>query len=59
MKKTQIDGWKRKIELQRAKVAKMRDGLRDCKDELEGLEECCQRAEENLQYAIDALSELA
>lgn len=49
----------RTIEKHRAKVAKVRDDLREAVSEIESLLESCDRAEESLQDAIGALSELA
>jgi hypothetical protein len=59
MNKRQIASWKKKIEKRRDEVGKMRDKLRDDMDEMDMLKECCDRAVENMDAAIDALSELA
>ena len=59
MNKRTIATWKKQIEVQRKKVAKVRDELNDAISEMAGLHECCERAEYDLQNARDALSELA
>lgn len=55
----QVARWTKKLEAERTKVGKTRDGLRDTLDELEGLKESCDRAYDSLGEAIDALSEMA
>lgn len=42
----------------KAKIAKDRDELRELYEEAEGVLEACDRADEGLACAIDALSEL-
>lgn len=46
------------LETRRKAVAKERDKLQDLKSEMDELEECCARAHDDLENAIDALSEL-
>ena len=59
MDKRTVKSWLKKIEQQRAKVAKTRDGLDDAISEMEGMRDCCDRAYDDLQNARDALSEFA
>ena len=59
LNKTERKALIRTVEKYRARVAKVRDDLRAAIEDLEGLLESCERAEENLQCATDALSELA
>lgn len=49
----------KQLEKRRAAIGAERDKLREIVDEFDGLLECCERADENLASAIDALSELA
>lgn len=51
--------WIKQLEVHRDRVGIERDRLRETMAEMEGLSENCERAAENLQSAIDALSELA
>lgn len=46
------------IQISKVKIGKERDKLYDILDELEGLKESCDRAYEDLENAIEALSEL-
>ena len=48
----------KKIEVHKTRIAKERDQLRDLISELEGLNEICASAHDDLEYAIDKLSEL-
>ena len=48
----------KKIELHKTRIAKERDQLRDLIMELEGLEESCASAHDDLEYAVDKLSEM-
>ena len=57
--KRQIASWVNKLEKQRAKVAKLRNEFREVFDEMTALEDCCERAHEDLESAIHSLSELA
>jgi predicted nucleic acid-binding Zn-ribbon protein len=57
--KKQINTWIRQIERKRDEVGKLRDKIREMADEINALEECCERAWDDLHSAIDALSELA
>lgn len=49
----------KQLEKHRDKIGKDRDALRDFLDEVESLKETCDRAYEDLQCAIEALSEQA
>jgi hypothetical protein len=51
--------WKVQLQQHLEAVGKERDALRSDIDEMEALEECCEEAYDNIQRAIDALSELA
>jgi len=53
--KKQIETWKRR----RREVGKLRDAISQDIEEMEQLAECCDSAADNIQDAIDALSELA
>lgn len=57
--KREIKAWIAKIERHRAEVAKARDRLNESIDEMESLRDCCERAHQDLENAIEALSELA
>lgn len=48
----------KKIEAHKARIAKDRDSLRDLIMELEGLQDICASAHDDLEYAVDKLSEL-
>ena len=56
--KSKIDSLKKSIKDMQKQIAKDRDALRDLMDEAEGLEDCCSRAHDDLESAVDALSEL-
>jgi len=49
----------KQLEKHRDKIGKDRDALRDFLDEVESLKETCDRAYQDLECAIDALSEQA
>ena len=49
----------KQLEKHRDKIGKDRDALRDFEAEVENLRETCERAYEDLQCAIEALSEQA
>lgn len=49
----------KQLEKRRAAIGAERDKLREIVGEYQGLIDSCERADENLQCAIDALSELA
>ena len=51
--------WKQVLQKHQTDVGKVRDKLRHDMSEMDGLAESCERAYEDLQHAIDALSELA
>jgi hypothetical protein len=55
----QETAWVSLLAKRRDEVAKIRDKLRDDVATLLGLENCCSRAVEDLDSAIEALSELA
>jgi len=59
MSAKQISRWVKQLEVQRAKVGKVRDELQECLEEMEHLKENCDRAYCDLVCAIDSLSELA
>lgn len=51
--------WKSILEKRQSEVAMLRDRIRDDVSEMESLADCCERAHEDIERAIDALSELA
>ena len=51
--------WKQVLQKHQTDVGKVRDRLRRDISEMDGLAESCERAYDDLQHAIDALSELA
>jgi hypothetical protein len=51
--------WRKVLEKRRDEVAKVRDKLEKDLDEMSGLLDSCQRAHEDIESAIAALSELA
>ena len=51
--------WIKQLEKHHMAVGAERDKLRETISQMEELEECCSRAHDDLQNAIDALSELA
>lgn len=55
----EADSFKDELETHRKAIAERRDKLRDLEGDIADLADCCQRAEEALQEAIEALSELA
>lgn len=57
--KKQIETWKKILERRRVDVGKLRDAIRKDVDEMSALEKTCDRAADDIQNAIDALSELA
>jgi hypothetical protein len=59
MTRRQIASAIKTLNVRRNAVARERDRLRNAADDLGSLAECCERAEDHLQSAIDALSELA
>ena len=58
MTKKELAAVKRKLVAAQRRIAKERDALRDLISDAEGLADSCDRADGNLQDAIDALSEL-
>jgi len=59
MNKRTVAAWIKKLEAHRAKVAKVRDELREAMYEMEAMRDTCVEAYENIDAAIDRLSELA
>ena len=53
-----IEGWIKELEVRKAAVAAERDKLRDFIGEAEELAENCDTAADDIQSAIDKLSEL-
>lgn len=51
--------WIKQLEKRQKAIGVERDKLREALGQMEELEECCQRAYDDLQNAIEALSELA
>ena len=51
--------WIDVLKKRQIQVAAVRDKLREDVEEIEGLKESCERAYDDIQHAIDALSELA
>ena len=51
--------WIQQLEIRRRAISNERDKLRMLIEECEGLEECSIRAYESIDYAIQALSEMA
>lgn len=56
--KRQIDGWIKSLEKRKTAIGKERDRLSAWLMEIDQLIETCERAYEDVQAAIDALSEL-
>ncbi len=50
--------WIKTLKDRQLAIGKERDKLREAISDMESLEECCTTAYDNIQYAIDALSEL-
>jgi predicted nucleic acid-binding Zn-ribbon protein len=50
---------KKALEKHRDRIGKERDALRDLESEITDLKETCERAYDDINCAIDALSELA
>ena len=46
------------LEREKVKIAASRDKLRDLEGDIQGLRESCERAVEDIERAVDALSEL-
>jgi len=59
MKMTQAKTWKRQLQKRQKEVGAIRDAIRDDLSDMEGLKETCDIAYDDMQRAIDALSELA
>lgn len=59
MKKSITNRWVKVLKDRQKEVGSVRDKLRDELDEMTGLKESCERAFDDLQRAIDTLSELA
>ncbi len=59
MRKSLSKRWIDVLKKRQAEVAKVRDKLRDDVEEIEMLKDSCERAYDDLQRAIEALSELA
>lgn len=57
--KKQIRAWKAVLKQRVREVAVVRDTIRDDISDMESLAECCDRAYDDMQRAIEALSELA
>ncbi len=47
------------LERERVKISASRDRLRDLECDIQGLRDSCDRAVEDIERAVDALSELA
>jgi hypothetical protein len=58
MNNTFIKNTIKRLEKEKEKLAKNRDSLRAFRYEMEELEDCCKGAIEDLELAIDRLSEL-
>jgi 5'-deoxynucleotidase YfbR-like HD superfamily hydrolase len=56
--KAKINDFMQQISVQQAKLAKDRDELCKILEELDALKEACTEAYDNLQAAVDALSQL-
>ena len=52
------ENWIKKLEAHKIVIGKERDALDEVISDAEELKECCMTAYENIQCAIDALSEL-
>ncbi len=59
MRKSLSKRWIDVLKKRQAEVAKVRDKLRTDVEEIEMLKDSCERAYDDLQRAIEALSELA
>ena len=59
LKHAAVSTWKKVLEKNQRTIGKVRDKLREDLSEMEGLAESCDRAFDDVQRAIDALSELA
>lgn len=59
MRKTLTKRWIDVLKRRQAEVCKVRDKLREDCEEIEMLKDSCERAYDDIQSAIDALSELA
>lgn len=57
--KLETKQWKKTLEKRMKEVGSVRDQIREDISEMEDLRDCCERAYEDIQRAIDALSELA
>ena len=51
--------WTRQLKKRLAEVGKLRDAIRADVSEMQALEENCERAYQDMERAIDALSELS
>lgn len=58
MRKKLTTRWIEVLKKRQAEVGKVRDKIRDDLDEMEMLKDSCERAYDDMQRAIDALSEL-
>jgi hypothetical protein len=59
MNKRTLAAWQKQIKRRQEQVGKLRDSIRDEISEMESLADCCERAYDDMQNAMDALSELA
>lgn len=59
MRKPITKRWIEVLKKRQEEVGKVRDKLRDDLDEMEMLKETCDRAYDDMQRAVEALSELA
>jgi hypothetical protein len=59
MKKTTVQAWQRQLLKRQKEVGALRDKIRDDLSEMEDLQDTCQTAYEDIQRAIDSLSELS
>jgi hypothetical protein len=59
VRKSLTKRWTDVLKKRQAEVAKVRDSIVDDIDEMDGLKSSCDRAYDDLQSAINALSELA